>query len=95
MLNQPVLITTAHRGVFFGTLTEWDVDRQIATLTDARNCFYWSKCGGFLDLAASGPRDGSKVGAAVASLVLPNVTSIAVCSAAAAAAWREIKVWTE
>ncbi len=41
MDGKKVLVTTKHRGVFHGTLAERD--GSTVTLTDARNCVYWSQ----------------------------------------------------
>ena len=57
MTERTVLVTTAHRGVFFGytTLNDADLDaEETIRLTRARNCIYWPFCNrGFLgnDLA--------------------------------------------
>jgi len=80
-----VLVTTLHRGVFFGTLDSQDGDK--ATLIEARNIVYWSAATkGFLGLAATGPAPGSRVGPAVPRLELAGVTSVTDCTPAAIAA---------
>jgi hypothetical protein len=86
-LGEWVLVTTAHRGVFFGRLAE---DRgEVVTLEEARNCVYWPPATkGFLGLAEQGPPDGSRVGPSVPSLTLRAVTSVARCTPKAEAAWR-------
>ncbi len=86
--GQKVVVTTKHRGVFFGTMKERD--GNIITLSAARNCLYWSsETKGFLGLAATGPLDGSRVGPAVDSLELMDVTSITPCSADAITEWEK------
>ncbi len=83
-----VVITTEFRGVFFGTLTEYDRDRREATLADARNCVYWPQQNkGFLGLAVDGPLSGARVGKAVPSLTLTHVTSIVDCTPEAVKLW--------
>ena len=85
---EPVVVTTEHRGVFFGYLGTRDDDNRRVTLTDARNCVYWSaSTKGFLGLASTGPLDGSKVGPKVPELRLYNVTSITRCSDDATSRW--------
>lgn len=84
---QSVLVTTAHRGVFFGYMDTAKAGKTI-TLTDARNCIYWSQdMKGFLGLASSGPSQNCKVGPKVVSLFLTDVTSIAPVSDEAAQKW--------
>jgi len=88
---EKVVITTNHRGVFFGTMED---DRgDVVVLTDARNCISWSETThGFLGLASIGPQPGSKIGPAVPRLTLSGVTSIALCTEAASALW-ESEPW--
>ena len=85
--GKSVLVTTVHRGVFFGTLIEEDGDSVV--LENAQNCVYWSVATkGFLGLAASGPRSDCKIGPPAQSLRLLGVTSIAEVSEEAAKRWR-------
>ena len=56
-----VLVTTAHRGVFFGYATE--TDGETIALKRARLCLYWSRdVKGFMGLAANGPSKSCKIG---------------------------------
>jgi hypothetical protein len=81
-----VVVTTIHRGVFFGELLSEDGD--VVGLKDARNCAYWPvETRGFLGLAFSGPPKGSKVGQAAPSLTLRGVTSISECTPEAVEKW--------
>jgi hypothetical protein len=83
--ERPVVVTTAHRGVFFGYATETDGE-QIA-LTRARLCIYWSAdVKGFMGLAASGPSKSCKVGPA-ADITLRNITAVLEASPEAVNAW--------
>ena len=85
MIVTRVIVTTSHRGVFFGTLATDGGDS--VTLQDARNIVYWGPATrGFLGLAATGPSPDSRVGPAVPELVLRSVTSVSRCTDAAAAA---------
>ncbi len=85
----PVLVTTAHRGVFFGFADPSQVEsKEKIRLTGARNCIFWSKViGGFLGLAAAGPNADCRIGATVASVLLHDITSVTECSPEAVAAW--------
>lgn len=89
MSSKSVLVTTQHRGVFFGELSD-DQDRSARslTLTGCRNAIYWAGKRGFLGLASHGPESGSRIGSAAPSVLLHDVTSITECTEAAAAAWR-------
>ena len=90
---RPVLVTTLHRGLFFGFTSAKDGDETIR-LTKCRNILYWSaECKGFLGLAANGPKTGSKLGPAVDSVEVRDITSVADLSAAVGAAFEAFAVW--
>lgn len=83
--ERAVLVTTAHRGVFFGYATK--TDGPTINLRSARCCVYWpSENKGFLGLAATGPVSGARVGPA-ADIELRDVTSVAACTPEAVKAW--------
>ena len=83
-----VVITTDHRGIFFGQLTSLDTATRAGVLTEARNCLKWSsEVRGFLGLAATGPIGSSRVGPAVPRLELTGITSVTDCTPAAAEQW--------
>lgn len=86
-----VLVTTAHRGVFFGTLDTGysDTDKTLA-LRNARNVIYWAGTRGFLGVASEGPDPQSKIGSRADRIVLHNVTSVTDCTASAA---EKIEAW--
>ena len=85
--ERAVLVTTAHRGVFFGYAT--DTDGAIIKLRAARCCVYWpTEQKGFLGLASVGPLKGAKIGPA-ADLELRDITSVAVCTPVAVEAWEK------
>ena len=81
-----VLVTTKHRGVFFGKLKE---DKGATVILEqARNCVSWDQATrGFLGLATTGPTSGCRIGPAAPELTLYGVTSIATCSDEAVKAW--------
>lgn len=80
-----VVVTTEHRGVFFGYTT--DPKAEIIELRAARNCVYWPpENKGFVGLASDGPKQGSKIGPA-ADIQLRKITSVVKCSPAAVEAW--------
>ena len=81
------LVTTSHRGVFFGYAI--DTDGNTINLRAARNCLYWPQGNkGFLGLASEGPMSGSRVGPA-ADIELRDITCVAECSPAAVAQWEK------
>lgn len=86
-----VMVTTAHRGVFFGYATEWD--GEIVRLKRARLCLYWSQAmQGFMGLAAKGPDQDCRIGPP-ADIDLRNVTAVLAVTPEAAKRWEEAK-WT-
>lgn len=71
---QPVLVTTAHRGVFFGYADK--TDGETIKLKEARLCVYWSSdMKGFMGLAANGPSSNCKIGPP-ANIELRNITAV-------------------
>lgn len=86
-IERAVLVTTAHRGVFFGYATE--TDGTTIKLRKARNCIYWpSEIKGFLGLASMGPVSGAKVGPA-ADIELRDITCVASCTDEAVERWEK------
>jgi hypothetical protein len=87
-MTKAVLITTEFRGVFFGYLKEDKKAPEQITLTNARNCIYWSaSVGGFLGLAAKGPDKECRIGVRVPEVTLYKVTSVTAVEDAAVKAW--------
>jgi hypothetical protein len=94
MINRNVLVTTEYRGVFCGTLTEWDRANRTAVLTNVRHCTYWpTECRGFVGLATIGPVRGAKVSKMAPSIELAGVTSLTPVTDAAAKEW-EAERWS-
>ena len=90
--ERAVLVTTVHRGVFFGYAR--DVDGATIRLRAARNVVYWSAdCKGCLGLAATGPSKQCKVGPA-ADIELRAITCVAAVTPAAVSAF-EGAPWSE
>lgn len=86
--SKALLVTTAHRGVFFGYGDGKPPKEGRVKLTNARLCVYWSAdVKGFMGLAANGPTKGCRIGPPVPSITLEAVTSIAEVTKAAAEAW--------
>ena len=89
-MSKPVLVTTEFRGVFFGFVkNEKKLPGEI-TLTNAKNCIYWSSdCRGFLGLAAYGPTQGCKIGATIKEITLYKITSVTPVEDKAVALWEK------
>jgi len=88
MKNKAVLVTTEFRGVFFGYIKNDSKLPDEITLTNVKNCIYWSAdCGGFLGLAANGPTSQCRIGTQVPELRLFKITSVTPVSDEAAKKW--------
>lgn len=84
----PLVVTTLHKGVFFGYGTPGA--NKTIRITEARMCVYWSPdVKSVVGLAANGPTKGCKVGPAAPAMTLQDVTSVMEVSAAAEAKWKE------
>ena len=85
---RPVVVTTAHRGVFVGYTTD-PSDAEIVRLERGRMIVYWPESTrGVVGLAVRGPGAGSRV-SPPATITLRNVTSVIEASAAAAEQWEQ------
>ena len=87
--KRAVLVTTVHRGVYFGFL-ESDESREKVVLSHCRCAIYWNTKHGVLELASEGPNSGSKVGAQAERVTLYDITSIADVSDEAAEKWLSV-----
>lgn len=84
-IERAVVVTTSHRGVFFGYAE--DTDGEQIALKKARLCLYWSAdMKGFMGLASSGPSKSSRVGPA-ADITLRNITAVLEATPEAVKAW--------
>ena len=87
-MSTPVIVTTEHRGVFFGYLNGEAPTKEKATITEARNCIYWdADTKGFMGLAVDGPGSKCRVGPAAPSVTLYGITGVVTCTPEAAAKW--------
>lgn len=87
----PVVVTTAHRGVFFGYAQQEALDKHPKSidLLQARNCIYWAAdLRGFMGLATVGPNKACKIGPTVDRLTLQDITCVVYATADAASNWR-------
>lgn len=83
--ERAVMVTTTHRGVFFGYATE--TDGEIVKLKRARLCIYWSSdVKGFMGLASNGPSKSCKIGPP-ADIDLRSITAVVSVTPDAVAKW--------
>ena len=86
--TKALLVTTDHRGVFFGYGVP--TAKSEIKLTDAQMCIYWSSdLKGVLGLASMGPSRNCKVGIPVPSIILRGVTAVTEVTKEAEAAWKK------
>jgi hypothetical protein len=85
--SKSVLVTTKHRGVFWGRFESERNNGTTVVLTGARCAIKWATSKGFLELALIGPNKSSKIGSAAPRITLHDVTSVSECSDAATSAW--------
>ncbi len=88
-----VVVTTAHKGVFFGYVADESKLPSQITLTQARCAVRWLNGRGFLGLSSLGPQKGSRISPPSQSLVVYSVTSVADCNPEATAQW-ELGLWS-
>jgi len=90
MKTKPVLVTTEHRGVFFGRVpAEADLSSKVLVLEGARMCLYWSAdVNGVFGLAVVGPNKSCRLSDPLTGqLTLQDVTAVAEVSKEAAKQW--------
>ncbi len=83
--DRAVIVTTEHRGVFFGYAD--DINGETIALRGARLCVHWSAdMRGFMGLASMGPSKDCKVGPA-ADITLRKITAVLEVTPEAVARW--------
>lgn len=86
----PVIITTQHRGVFFGYVEEnADLEARALSIRHAKMAIRWNTTKGIGELALSGPNDGSIIGAEADIAALHDVTCVWYVTQEAAKKWDE------
>lgn len=85
--KQPLVVTTAHRGVFFGYGTP--TNEKIIRLEQCRMCVYWSaSLHGVVGLATKGPNNECRVGPAAPAITLQDITAVIEVTRESEAAWK-------
>jgi len=83
--ERAVLVTTVHRGVFFGYAA--DIDGPTIFLRAARLCVYWTAdLRGFMGLAAQGPSAGCRIGPPC-NITVRDITSVTEVTPEAVKRW--------
>lgn len=84
----PVIVTTEHRGVFFGYMNPKSVNDEQIELRRSRLCVYWSAdVKGFMGLASGGPTKSCRIGPQVKSITLRKITAVLAVEEKAVVAW--------
>ena len=82
--EQPVIVTTSHRGVFFGFAR--DVGGDQIFLRDAKMAIYFGTSKGLHQLAHTGPTSSSRI-SAPADVTLRDITAVYRVTEKAKNAW--------
>lgn len=78
--GRAVLVTTKHRGVFFGYLVG-EASPERVLVRKVRNVTYWDEATkGFLGLAATGPTSKCRVSAAAEESTIYEITGVFGCT---------------
>lgn len=83
--TRPVIVTTEHRGVFFGYAE--DTSGTEIKLERARMAIAFGTTRGILELAETGPTDRSKISARAPEIDVRKVTAVIEVSPEAAEKW--------
>lgn len=74
---KPVLVTTAHRGVFAGLIADdQDIAAKAMPLYAAKMAIYWGTTKGVMELAETGPTKKSRISAAADIPMLHDITAV-------------------
>ena len=83
-----VLVTTQHRGVFFGWVQkDQDMSARTMSLKGSRCAIHWRTTNGVAELAEIGPNQDSKIGSKADLVALHDITAIWACTEEAVTAW--------
>jgi len=84
----PVLVTTQHRGVFFGFVpADQDMTARTMRIADARCAIRWATTRGVAELAEIGPNENTKIGACATLAALHDITAVWECTQEAVKQW--------
>lgn len=84
----PLVVTTAHKGVFFGYGVP--TTEKTIRIERAQMCVYWSSdVKSVVGLAATGPTKSCRVGPPAPAMTLQDVTGVIEASPEAEKQWKE------
>ena len=91
--KRPVVVTTEHKGVFFGFCEAEDTAARTVTISEAQMCVYWSAdVRGVVGLASTGPSKDCKVTPPAPKMTLSGTTAVMDATEDAVKAWK-IRPW--
>lgn len=76
-MSKAILISTQHRGVFFGLVDEeTDLQQRTLSLKNARCAIRWGTKGGIAELAEQGPNASSRIGSPADIEAIHDITAV-------------------
>lgn len=85
----PVLVTTVHRGVFFGYISPDEMGNKTVSLKSARMAIKWGTEKGIMELCETGPTHKSLIGSRADIASLHDVTAIFLVTDEAEKKWND------
>jgi len=86
---KPYLVTTKHRGVFAGLISDdQDIGATTLSLTEARMAIRFGTTRGVMELAHTGPTKESRIGSPADIPVLHDVTAVSAITPEAWEKWQ-------
>ena len=83
-----IIVTTEHRGVFFGYVPDdQDMAAKTMALQGARCAIYWGTTGGIGQLAETGPTEKSRIGDRADMAAVHAITAVWSVTTEAESAW--------
>ena len=94
-IGKKVIIRTNRAGVFYGTLSEFDVTNRIAEIKECRRLWHWSGAASLSQLANEGVKDPGSCNFTVIVPVMQvmEVIEIISCSEEAISNIEKVPVW--
>ena len=89
-MKNAVLVTTKHRGVFYGHVAVEDMEKENLWLTDCRMAIAWNTTRGLLELAQVGPNEGSRISDTAEKAYIRDATGVFLVSKEAQDAWERV-----
>jgi hypothetical protein len=91
-VGKKCVVTTAHRGVFFGEVLAYNEATKVIDIKDCRVAVYWpAEVRGFVGLAFTGPLEGARISPPAPLSQFTDVTGILSCTDASIKEWEADK----